>query len=179
MKWIIFTGTWRLTNTDVENDVRQAARDVFERGDGIVVGGATGVDYFAMDEFIKLNPSCTRMRVFLPARLDHFIADYHKNWKHAPITKKDIENLSYLLNRIKERNPSAVFEIRKNDGDITQNEYDARHDEEVMFSDEVYTFQVNNSTGTMDTIVKAQAAGLPIRVHKKYNIKESIAEQGT
>lgn len=34
MRWIIFTGTWRLTNEDVERDVRAAARDVITRGMG-------------------------------------------------------------------------------------------------------------------------------------------------
>jgi|ERR1035437_1650007 CO dehydrogenase/acetyl-CoA synthase beta subunit len=170
MKWIIFTGTWRLTNKEVEYDVRQAARAVFERGDGIVTGGATGVDYFAMDEFVKLNPECTRIRVFIPARLEHFIADYRKNWKHDPIGDQDIESLHHLLKLIKERNPSSVYEVRKESGDITQEEYDLRHNEEVAFSDEVYAFHVNKSGGTSDTIEKATAAGLAISLHKKYQI---------
>src|SRR3990167_4196594 len=148
MKWVIFTGTWRLVNKEVENDVRHAAREVFERGDGLVTGGATGVDFFAMDEFLKLNPECTRIRIFIPARLPHFIDDYRKNWKHSPVEDVDIDNLEYLLKIIKERNPSAVFEVRKDSGDITQAEYDLRHNEEVTFSDEVYAFQVNNSSGT-------------------------------
>jgi len=172
MKWVIVTGTWRLTNKDVEHDVRIAARQIFENGDGLVTGGATGVDYFAMDEFLKLDPNCTRMRVFIPARLDHFIADYRKNWKHAPISDADIDDLSHLLHLIKTRNPSAVFEVRKDSGDITQNDYDLRHDEEVTFSDEVQAFRVNDSTGTSDTIKKAEAAGLKIAAYKKYTIAE-------
>lgn len=172
MKWIIFTGTWRLVNKEIENDVRQTVRRVFERGDGIVTGGATGVDYFAMDEFVKLNPECTRIRIFIPARLEHFIADYRKNWKHSPIEDADIDNLEYLLKLIKERNPSAVFEVRKDNGDITQTEYDLRHNEEVTFSDEVCAFQVNDSTGTSDTVRKAREAGLPIELHNTYKIAE-------
>lgn len=39
MKWILFTGTWRLTNSDVEQDVRNAVREVIERGDGVLTGG--------------------------------------------------------------------------------------------------------------------------------------------
>lgn len=172
MKWIIFTGTWRLTNKDVERDVREAAHRVFDAGDGIVTGGATGVDYFAMDEFVKLNPSCTRLRLFIPARLDHFINDYRKNWKHAPVDDAQIDDLARLLDTIKTRNPSAIFEVRKESGDITQNDYDLRHNEEVAFSDEVYAFHVNKSTGTSDTLKKAIAAGLPIVLHKTYTIPE-------
>ena len=172
MKWIIFTGTWRLVNKEVKNDVRLTARKVFENGDGLVTGGATGVDYFAMDEFIKLNPECTRIRVFIPARLPYFIADYRKNWKHSPIEDSDIDKLEHLLKLIKEKNPSAVFEMRKDSGDITQADYDLRHNEEVAFSDEVHAFQVNNSNGTQDTINKARAVGLPITLHKTYKIVE-------
>jgi hypothetical protein len=35
MKWILFTGTWRLTSPEVENDVRQAVREIIARGDGV------------------------------------------------------------------------------------------------------------------------------------------------
>ncbi len=170
MKWILFTGTWRLTNNDVENDVRAFARDVFSRGDGLVTGGATGVDYFAMDEFLKLDPPCSKMRIFIPAKLDHYINDYRKNWMHAPISEIDIDNLEKVLRAIYVRNPAALLEVRKTEGDILQEEYDLRHNEEVTFSDEVYAFHVNQSTGTEDTIQKAKASGLPISVHKKYVI---------
>jgi hypothetical protein len=172
LKWIIFTGTWRLTNKELENDVRLAARQIFERGDGLVTGGATGADFFALDEFIKLNPECNRIRVFIPGRLNHFIADYRKNWKHAPIADIDIDNLEYILKIVKERNPAALFEVRKDKGDITQDDYDLRHNEEITFSDEVFAFQVNNSSGTQDTIDKAQKSGLPVTLHKKYTITE-------
>jgi hypothetical protein len=91
---------------------------------------------------------------------------------HSPITESDIDNLEHLLNIVKRRNPSALFEVRKESGDITQDEYDIRHNEEVTFSDEVYAFQVNNSDGTSDTIEKAKAANLPITIHKKYQITE-------
>lgn len=60
----------------------------------------------------------------------------------------------------------------KNNHEITQEHYDLRHNEEVKISDEVHAFQVNNSTGTQDTIDKARSAGLPISLHKKYTIVE-------
>lgn len=172
MRWVIFTGTWRLTNKEVEKDVREAARRVFEEGNGLVTGGATGVDYFAMDEFVKLNPDCTRIRIFIPARLHHFIEDYRKNWKWAPVDDLDIDKLENILSLIKERNPAALFEVKKDSGDILQEEYDIRHNEEVTFSDEVYAFHVNKSSGTSDTIEKAKKAGLPVTVHKQYTIEE-------
>lgn len=172
MKWVLFTGTWRLTNSDVENDVRAAVREVFKSGKGIVTGGATGVDYFAIDELVRLNSDCTRIRIFIPAKLEHFISDYRKNWKEAPITDDAIDALQRLLIEIQTKNPAAILEAGKSAGDITQEDYDARHNEEVTFSDEVYAFRVNESSGTGDTIMKATASGLPITLYKRYIITE-------
>lgn len=169
MKWVIFTGTWRLTNDEVESDVRAAVREVLLAGNGIVTGGATGVDYFCMDEVMKLGKE-TSMRVVMPAKLDYFISDYYKNWMTDPITKEDVEKLEKLLRDFQSKNPSGLLEIYHAGGDITQDDYDNRHDEEVVFSDEVHAFQVNNSTGTQDTIDKAKASGLKISSHKKYTI---------
>lgn len=168
MKWILFTGTWRLTNEEVEKDVREAAREVLLRGDGIVTGGATGVDYFAMDEAMKMFPDASRLKVIIPAILEHYIYDYHTNWLMSPVTVETIDALEKLLKNIKEVNPGSLVEMQNTI--ITQDHYDLRHDEEVKISDEVYAFQVNNSTGTQDTIDKARQAGLPISVHKKYTL---------
>lgn len=168
MKWSLFTGTWRLTNKEVEDDVRAAAREVLSRGDGIVTGGATGVDYFAMDEAMRLYPDASRLKVIIPALFKSYVYDYHTNWCMDPITTQNIDDLENLLKKIKTADPGALIEM---DNDIiTQDHYDHRHDEEVKISDNVYAFQVNNSTGTQDTINKAAKSGLPILVHKKYTI---------
>lgn len=169
MKWILFTGTWKVTNKEVEDDVRAAAREVLERGDGIVTGGATGVDYFAMDEAMKLYPDASRLKVVIPAGFKSYIHDYRTNWMGGPITSETIDILEQLLQKISDANPAAI-DAMPNDI-ITQDHYNQRHDEEVKISDEVYAFQVNNSTGTQDTIDKAAKSGLPISLHKKYTIE--------
>lgn len=102
--------------------------------------------------------------------MDHYITDYHKNWCHEPLTHEDIDKLHQLLIQIKIANPGSFFEVRKTEGEITQAEYDARHDEEVTFSDELYSFRINQSTGTSDTIRKAQKAGLKIAFQKEYTV---------
>lgn len=168
MKWILFTGTWRLTNSEVEQDVRKAAREVIARGDGVLTGGATGVDYFAMNEVLKHNPTASHLRVIIPARLEGYVADYSENWCHEPITQKDIDDLASILKHIKQINPASLLEMPYKK--ITQEHYNLRHDQEVMYSDEVHAFHVNESSGTQDTIDKSAKAGLPTTHHKKYQI---------
>lgn len=170
MKWCLFTGTWRLTNSEVEEDVRTAVREVLSHGDGIVTGGATGVDYFTVDELSKLDSNFTRLRIFLPTTLSDYIEDYRINWLRDPITDQDIVKLEAQLSGVKKKNPAALIELPHTN--ITQAEYNLRHLDEVKYSDMVYAFQVNKSTGTQDTIDKAKAAGLPIALYKQYLISE-------
>lgn len=136
-----------------------------------MTGGATGVDYYCMDECLKQG-AINRLRVFIPAKLEHYINDYRKNWKLGPITDLEIDKLEAVLREIKNKNPAALLEFFYQEGDITQEIYNERHDAEVLYSDEVYAFQVNSSTGTQDTIDKAISSGLSIGLHKKYDIKE-------
>lgn len=171
MKSILFTGTWRLTNSEVEHDVREAARNVISRGDAIVTGGATGVDYFAMSEALLLDPTANTLKVIIPTNLENYIDDYHTNWCKVPVTIEHIDALERLLTHLKTIKPEHLIEMPF-DHAITQEHYDLRHNEEVAISDEVYAFRVNNSTGTQDTINKAMAAGLPLTLHKKYFITE-------
>lgn len=170
MKWILFTGTWKLTNAEVEKDVREATREVIARGDGIVTGGATGVDYFCVDECLKQGYA-RALRVIIPSNLEHYISDYRINWCQSPITEEIINNLESALQAFQKENPSGLLEMTHPGGDILQSHYDGRHDIEVLFSDEVYAFQVNSSTGTQDTIDKAERAGLMLTLHKKYTIQ--------
>ncbi len=171
MKWILFTGTWRLTDENVERDVRAAAREVIERGDGIVTGGATGVDYFAMDEALMCDPTGASLKVIIPTHLQNYVLDYNTNWCKLPVTRATIIELEELLLCLKKIHPTHLVEMPF-ENEITQDHYNLRHDEEVAISDEVYAFQVNNSTGTQDTIDKSVAAGLPVTLHKKYSIEE-------
>ncbi len=168
MKWVIFTGTWQLTNDEVEKDVREAVREVISNGDGIVTGGALGVDLFCMDEVLNINPECTHLRVILPSKLDIYIKHFHNAMVDNKITKDDFSKLEMILHMIQKRNPSSLLEMHFET--ITMNEYFERDSEEVKYSDGVYAFQVNNSIGTQDTIDKAKEKGLPIVLHKKYTI---------
>lgn len=171
MKWILFTGTWRLTSPEVEEDVRAAAREVLSRGDGIVTGGATGVDYFAMTEALKIDPTGNTLKVFLPTHLENYIRDYRENWCWAPVTKESIDALAACLSQLAQVKLEHLHALPE-EGAITQEHYNLRHNDEVAHSDEVYAFHVNASTGTQDTIDKATAAGLPLSLHKKYTITE-------
>lgn len=47
MKWYAISGTWKITTPQVQEDVERVVREIISKGDGIVTGGALGVDYVA------------------------------------------------------------------------------------------------------------------------------------
>ncbi len=168
MKQIIFTGTWRTTNKEVEEDVRQAVRDVLNEGDAIITGGALGVDMFALDEAMKHNEALDRVQVIIPTKLEIYAQYLKQPILQGKITEEEFKKLTEMLISLKNKRPESLIEMDFDDN--TRMEYFARNQEEINRGDAVYAFQVNDSVGTQDTINKAIAKGLPILLHKKYSL---------
>lgn len=168
MKWVAISGSWKKKSDILESDVRSTVREIMSRGDGIVSGGALGVDYFATDEAMKLNPSADRIKIFLPVTLDLYSAHYRKRADEGVITNQQAEELISQLEKLKERNPLAVIENKKNTA-VDKITYYERNTAVLEAADELEIFQVNESLGTQDTYDKAVAMGLPVR-RKKYVI---------
>lgn len=170
MKWVIFTGTWRLINEEVERDVRESVREVLAQGDGIITGGALGVDFITLDEAMKINSTFENILIIIPTKLEIY-KDYLKQPLLEGMVKlEDFNALIEKLSTLKEKRPESIIEMPFTDN--TRLEYFARDQEEVNHADAVYAFQVNDSKGTQDTIDKAKIKGIPILLHKKYSIKE-------
>lgn len=167
MKRALFTGSRAPVNFEVENDVRTAVREIITNGDGVLTGGAAGVDYFAMSEVAILN-SLDKLRIILPTKLEIFVEHYKQAEKDGKIEKKVCDDLLQLLQNIYEQSPISFLEMPFKQ--ITLQEYFTRDEEEVKYSDYIYAFQVNDSVGTGHTVNKAKEYGLPIIVHKKYTI---------
>lgn len=176
MKWVGISGTWRTTNEQVERDVRAAVREIIEAGDGIVAGGATGVDFYAADEALKLAPDASRLKVAIPSTFDNYIV-HLQAWAEGydtgdpSVDRQEIDRLIDQMYSLRSANPAAIV-----DGpdipalDIDQHAYDERNTVVAALCDELVAFSINNSTGTQDTINKARAAGKAVSVHS-YNTK--------
>jgi hypothetical protein len=167
MKWIGISGS-RTTNAEVEKDVREFVRDTIQQEDGIVTGGALGVDYFATDEVLKLDPRATHVKVFLPATLERYAVHYRNRANEGVITHEQAEQLIAQLTELKNRNPEAVIEDTENEVVNIKNYFD--HNTEVVnATDELAAFQVNESKGTQDTIDKARTQSKMVYL-KQYSI---------
>ena len=169
MEWYGITGSWRETSAEVEADVRKTVREIIERGDGIVTGGALSVDWFATDEALKVNSTAEQIRVCLPVTLERYAAHYRKRADEEVITHDQAEMLIEQLTQLKQANPEALIEHPTNTV-IDQTTYYERNTQVVELSDVVVGFQVNKSAGVQDTIDKAVAQG------KRVQLKEYIIE---
>lgn len=168
MKWVVITGTWKTSNKTVEEDVRQAVREVLNKpGYGILTGGAPGVDYFCKDEVLRLN-KLQYLRIIIPRKLEPYIQHYYDTLESRGLETSVCHDLEMLLLKISLLSPTSILEMPHEI--LTQNEFNERNTEEIKYGDEVYAFQVNNSTGTQDTIDKAIKRGLKITLHKKYTL---------
>lgn len=128
----------------------------------MVSGGAVGVDYFATDEMLKLDPSASRIKVALPSDLATYIAHYDVAWQGHAISEKQAKDLVAQLQTLKERNPASIIEGAHSE--MTRETYYDRDSVVVDNSDELRAFHVNGSRGTQDTIDKAKQKGIPVTV---------------
>lgn len=163
MKWIGVSGTWQLTSEKVEKDVRRAVEEILERGDGVITGGALGVDSFAMDEVVVEGLASSRIKVCLPVTFDIYKKHYLKRAGEGVITSEQANDLISLLGKIYKENPEAIIEGARFSV-CDKESYYARNGTVVDLSDELYAFQVNGSSGTQDTMEKAKSEGKGVKV---------------
>ena len=170
MKWIGISGSWRKTNTKIEKKLRGIVREIIVRGDGVVSGGALGVDLIALEEALKHDPKAKRIKIFLPTTLKKSAEHYRKHVCLGTITSEQAENLIKQLTQLKKVNPKALIE----NPDINFTEetkkamYYERNSRIVETSDELVAFRVKTEAskgmGTQDTIDKAKSKGIPLKV---------------
>lgn len=165
MKWIGISGSWRVSSEELRHDVQTSVAEVMQRGDGIVSGGALGVDQVATEEALKHNPDADRIKIIIPSSLEVFAAHYRTRAKEGVITNEQAESLIGLLTVIKGKHALTEMDYTE----LNDETYRARNSEVVKVSNELLVFQVNNSAGTQDAIDKAHKLGIPV-ILKQYEI---------
>lgn len=168
MKWIGISGSRLLTSSQVEEDVRREVRMILEEGDGIVTGGALGVDSFAMDEVYILGYANSRLKVCLPTTFNIFSKHYIKRSEEGVITEEEAKTLISLLSNIKIANNTVIIEDMRFSV-CDKESYYARNETIMNLSDKVFAFQINGSEGTQNTIDIAKSQRKEVKLFT-YNL---------
>ncbi len=161
-KWVGISGSWRVTNPEIESNVRTEVRKIISEGNGIVTGGALNVDYQATDE-VLIADRLNQLKIFLPVSLDLFVAHYQRRASEGVVTQQQAKDVIKQLTTIKKLSPNSIIE-NLSETIVDKDSYYRRNSEVVNASDKLLAFQVNESQGTQDTIDKAKAKGIPVKV---------------
>ena len=167
MEWVAISGSWRTVDAAVEKDVRAEVAEIVRAGNGIVTGGALGVDYIATDEALKTDPSARSLKIILPTSLTDYANHFFRRAGEGVITQAQAHELVKQLTAVKNANPASLVEM-----DYTacnQESYYARNGKVIEAADRLLAFQVNDSAGTQDAIDKAKERGIAVS-HRKYSI---------
>ena len=68
MDWFAVAGSWRKFNHQVELNVRSAVTNIIRTKNGIVSGGALGVDYITAEAAMATGNRRRQLRVIIPTR---------------------------------------------------------------------------------------------------------------
>lgn len=160
MKWIGITGSWRNSSPELVRDLTREVESELANGNGIVTGGALGVDYIATELALESTPDGRSLKVILPTSLEIYAAHYRKRATEGVITIEQAEALIEQLERVNYLGALITLESTL----VNEETYYLRNSAVVAASDEMLAFRVNESMGTQDTVEKARALGLPVRV---------------
>ena len=168
MKWFGISGSWRLSLEELNRDLLSSIDEIIKNGDGIVSGGALGVDYLAAKRMLQVPDWQKRVKIIIPTSLETWRKHYLKRADEGVITHKQAKSVNELLEKIKASN--CLIEM--NFDTLNKKSYYARNTEVVKECDELLAFQINDSNGVQDTINKARDLGKKV-TFKKYYVEEN------
>ena len=177
-KWCGITGSWRFKNrhlrNHLRNDVKRIVRRILERGDGIVTGGALGIDYYATDIVLEEGNPKNQLKIYLPTKIGDFLAHYGDCFDRLPkdriISREQVDEITNQLFEIYKRFPEAIYDRTRFSKSYEKSYYE-RNQKVVDAIDKLYAFHVDESKGVQDTIDKAMIKGIPIYVYR-YEIEK-------
>jgi hypothetical protein len=160
MTWVAISGSWRYAPPGLADAVRREVAAALAAGKRIVTGGALGVDYWATETALSIDPA--RLKVILPTSLATYAAHYRRRATEGVISAQQAEDLIRQLETVAQAGGLVEHPERPQVVDVTT--YYLRNQDVVDLADELSAFQVNASGGTQDTVDRARLKGIPVAV---------------
>lgn len=160
MTWVGVSGNWRYAPPGLRDAVQREVAAALGAGKSIVAGGALGVDYYATETTLAIDPA--RLKVILPTSLATYAAHYRRRAAQGIISAQQAEDLIRQLEAVRQAGGLVEHLERPQVVDVAT--YYLRNQDVVDVADELLAFQVNASGGTQDTVDRARLKGIPVVV---------------
>ena len=167
MKWYAISGS-RTINDKVKKDVENTVTKIITSGNGIITGGALGVDYITIQEVLRKGNVKKQIRIYLPITIRNFCKHYHNRAKEGAISEEQAKLITEQLQKVNKISKESIIDKTKYKL-ANEESYYARNTSIVEKCDIFCAFQVNNSKGTQDAIDKAKSLSKKVIV-KRYLI---------
>ena len=167
MKWYAISGSWRTTNDEVKRDIEKTVEKIIFDGDGIITGGALGVDYIATNVVLRKGNPRKQLKLYLPIKLEDLCKHFFKRAEEEVIIKEQAEMVTLQWKKVEKICKNCIHD----DWGFSKaniESYYARNTKIVEDCDILYAFQVNDSKGTQDAIDKVKRLGKDVHVKKYY-----------
>jgi hypothetical protein len=158
--WVGVSGSWRYAPPGLADAVHREVAAALGAGKSIVTGGALGVDYWATETALSIDPA--RLKVILPTSLATYAAHYRRRAAEGVISARQAEDLIRQLGAVALAGGLVEHPERPQVLDVAT--YYLRNQDVVDVADELLAFQVNASGGTQDTVDRARLKGIPVVV---------------
>jgi hypothetical protein len=160
MTWVAISGSWRYAPPGLPDAVHREVAAALAAGKRIVTGGALGVDYWATETALGINPG--RLKVILPTSLATYAAHYRRRATEGVISAEQAEDLIRQLETVARAGGLVEHSERPQVVDVST--YYLRNQDVIDVADELVAFQVNASGGTQDTVDRARSKGIQVTV---------------
>jgi hypothetical protein len=169
MKWHCFSGSWRETNPALQRLVAERVAAIMRAGDGIVSGGAAGVDYWTLHEALRHDAAAERIKILIPGTPEQYFAHLLSTRTHGLYTLAEAaQTIVTQLRDLRRRNHYALIGDAR-ERVIDHDAYWRRDSAEVAAADYLVAFPARTEfgpgLGTWDTVAKARRKGIPIEIH--------------
>lgn len=165
MKWIAITGSWRHSSPTLPKDLAKIVGQIIKNGQGLVTGGALGVDWLATELFLAKSKELNKLKIYLPTDVNTYLKHYRTRAREGVITKDQADKLIKQIKAIKKLNPKSIIEGPASIA-INEASYYARNERVVAAADKLIAFHVNQSLGTAHAIDLAQKFGKKVKIFR-------------
>ena len=164
--WIGISGSWRITNHEVIEDVTEVTRQIMNRGYGIITGGALGVDYLTTRVVLEEGDPENKLRIVLPLPKQLYTENFRVAERDNKIHPSQAHALINQIETIEKKYPKVLFdniEVSHQDHDqflsslrLRERKYTDRNSLVSYACNGLVGFCVNDSDGVLNTLSSAK-----------------------